>query len=114
MTTATEKVYETIEVETADHVRIITLNRPDTYNAFNDQLTTELADALIACSPEPHWDTRRAAGWWAFLSVRRNGVYGSWRCEWRAVMIGECSIKMAARLSGSRDHHLCSLRRGRH
>jgi 2-(1,2-epoxy-1,2-dihydrophenyl)acetyl-CoA isomerase len=46
MTTATEKVYETIEVETADHVRIITLNRPDTYNAFNDQLTTELADAL--------------------------------------------------------------------
>lgn len=38
--------YETISVETANGVSTITLNRPDVLNAFNDQLTTELADAL--------------------------------------------------------------------
>lgn len=35
-----------VRVETADHVCTITLYRPDVLNAFNDQLTTELADAL--------------------------------------------------------------------
>jgi 2-(1,2-epoxy-1,2-dihydrophenyl)acetyl-CoA isomerase len=44
MTTTTTN--ETIEYTVADHVATITLNRPDVYNAFNDQLTTELADAL--------------------------------------------------------------------
>lgn len=43
---ATEVAYETLKIETADHVRVITLNRPDTYNAFNNALTTELQDAL--------------------------------------------------------------------
>ena len=35
-----------ITVATADGICTITLNRPDVLNAFNDQLTTELADAL--------------------------------------------------------------------
>ncbi|MCZ6612400.1 MAG: enoyl-CoA hydratase-related protein, partial [Planctomycetota bacterium] len=42
--TATE--YETITLETADHICTITLARPDVLNAFNDQLTFELQDAL--------------------------------------------------------------------
>lgn len=46
VTTATETGYETIRSETADHVCTITLNRPDTFNAFNDALSKELADAL--------------------------------------------------------------------
>lgn len=48
MTTATapETTYETIASETAEHICTITLNRPDTYNAFNDALSRELADAL--------------------------------------------------------------------
>lgn len=44
MTTATTT--NTVETTTADHVCTITLNRPDVLNAFNDDLTTELADAL--------------------------------------------------------------------
>lgn len=40
--------YETIIVETEDHVATITLNRPDALNALNDQLLSELADALKA------------------------------------------------------------------
>ncbi len=44
--TAPGTTYETLTVETADHICTITLNRPDTYNAFNDALTTELQDAL--------------------------------------------------------------------
>lgn len=44
MTTVTAA--STIEVATADHICTVTLNRPDVLNAFNDQLTTELADAL--------------------------------------------------------------------
>jgi 2-(1,2-epoxy-1,2-dihydrophenyl)acetyl-CoA isomerase len=35
-----------IAVATSDGICTITLNRPDVLNAFNDQLTTELADAL--------------------------------------------------------------------
>ncbi len=40
--------YETIIVEIEDHVATITLNRPDALNALNDQLLTELTDALNA------------------------------------------------------------------
>jgi 2-(1,2-epoxy-1,2-dihydrophenyl)acetyl-CoA isomerase len=36
----------TITVQTADSICTITLNRPDVLNAFNDALTTELADAM--------------------------------------------------------------------
>lgn len=46
--TASDKTFETIRIETADHICTITLNRPETYNAFNDALTTELHDALRA------------------------------------------------------------------
>ena len=38
--------FETINVETEDHVTIITLNRPDALNALNDQLMKELVSAL--------------------------------------------------------------------
>ena len=44
--TATEKTFEMLTVETSDHICTITLNRPKVYNAFNDQLTFELQDAL--------------------------------------------------------------------
>lgn len=46
MTTATSTT--TIDVTTANHICTITLNRPDVLNAFNDDLTTELSDALKA------------------------------------------------------------------
>ncbi len=38
--------YETIIVETEDHVTLIRLNRPEALNALNSQLLGELADAL--------------------------------------------------------------------
>ena len=38
--------YETLEYTVADRVCTITLNRPDVFNAINDALTKELADAL--------------------------------------------------------------------
>ncbi len=38
--------YETLEYAVENHVASITMNRPDVYNAFNDQLTTELLGAL--------------------------------------------------------------------
>ncbi|SIO13100.1 enoyl-CoA hydratase [Vannielia litorea] len=38
--------YETIVVETADHVCLIRLNRPDALNALNGQLIGELAEAV--------------------------------------------------------------------
>ena len=44
--TAAETSYETLKLETADQTCTITLNRPDTYNAINDALTKELAEAL--------------------------------------------------------------------
>lgn len=40
--------YETIIVEVEDSVATITLNRPDALNALNDQLLSELIDALEA------------------------------------------------------------------
>ena len=44
--TATTTSFETLTVETSEHICTITLNRPKVYNAFNDQLTFELQDAL--------------------------------------------------------------------
>lgn len=38
--------YETIIVEIEDHVALIKLNRPDALNALNDQLMSELSQAL--------------------------------------------------------------------
>ena len=38
--------YETVTVETAESVCSITLNRPDSLNAFNDAMRKELLDAL--------------------------------------------------------------------
>ncbi|RJP35651.1 MAG: 2-(1,2-epoxy-1,2-dihydrophenyl)acetyl-CoA isomerase [Phycisphaerales bacterium] len=40
--------YETITVSTSEGVSIITLNRPDSLNAFNETMKTELMDALKA------------------------------------------------------------------
>ena len=41
--------YETIIVDIEDHIAKITLNRPDALNALNDELMSELADAMAAC-----------------------------------------------------------------
>lgn len=41
--------YETIIVDVENHVALITLNRPDALNALNDQLLSELADAMTGC-----------------------------------------------------------------
>ena len=41
--------YETITLDVENHVAIVTLNRPDALNALNDQLMSELADALKGC-----------------------------------------------------------------
>ena len=38
--------YETIIVEIEDHIAVMKLNRPDALNALNDQLLSELTDAL--------------------------------------------------------------------
>ncbi len=40
--------YETIIVDVENHVALVTLNRPDALNALNDQLMSELAEALKA------------------------------------------------------------------
>src|SRR5918996_3121390 len=39
-------IYETITLETKDGVATLTLNRPDSYNAFNDAMGEETVDAL--------------------------------------------------------------------
>lgn len=44
--------YETIIVETADHITKITLNRPDALNALNAELMRELADAMAAAQTD--------------------------------------------------------------
>ena len=38
--------YEAIIYEIEDHIALITLNRPDALNALNEQLISELMDAL--------------------------------------------------------------------
>ncbi|MEM9524468.1 MAG: enoyl-CoA hydratase-related protein, partial [Pseudomonadota bacterium] len=40
--------YETLIVETSDHVQTIKLNRPEALNALNAQLLDELSGALKA------------------------------------------------------------------
>jgi enoyl-CoA hydratase/carnithine racemase len=37
--------YSTIEFDTDAHVATVTLNRPERYNAFNEQMTLDIADA---------------------------------------------------------------------
>lgn len=44
--TATRSEYDTIRYEVADGVATIELNRPESFNAFSDALTTDLSDAL--------------------------------------------------------------------
>lgn len=39
--------YETILVDRNDGVGVVTLNRPEAMNAFNDQLMNELSEALL-------------------------------------------------------------------
>ena len=41
--------YETITLDVDNHIALVTLNRPDALNALNDQLMSELADALKGC-----------------------------------------------------------------
>lgn len=50
--TATTTGTDTVRIETADHVCTITLDRPDVYNAFSDQLSTELLGALKAAEKD--------------------------------------------------------------
>ncbi len=50
MPTATETAYETLGYDVADHVCTITLNRPDVYNAFNDQMKKDLDAATKAAA----------------------------------------------------------------
>jgi methylglutaconyl-CoA hydratase len=38
-------MYQTLEIERRDRIATIWMNRPDVYNAFDEQLITELADA---------------------------------------------------------------------
>lgn len=42
----------TVAVQTANHICTITLNRPDVLNAFNDELTTQLHEALKAAEKD--------------------------------------------------------------
>ncbi len=44
--------YETILVDTEDHVTLITLNRPEALNALNAQLLNELGQALAAADKD--------------------------------------------------------------
>jgi len=44
--------YETILVDTEDHVTLITLNRPEALNALNAQLLGELGHALVAADAD--------------------------------------------------------------
>ena len=55
--TATEasaaKVYDTIDVAERNDVALVTLNRPDVHNAFDETLITELTEALRALDANP-------------------------------------------------------------
>lgn len=46
--------YETLEIETADAVATIWMNRPDQHNAFNEILIAELTDAVTRLSAQDH------------------------------------------------------------
>lgn len=45
--------YQTLIVETKNHVATITLNRPERYNAVNLQLAQELMEAVLGCDEDP-------------------------------------------------------------
>jgi len=46
------RTYQTVIVETAEHICTITLNRPDRFNAFSRQLTADLGAALNAAADD--------------------------------------------------------------
>lgn len=46
-------MFNTLILDITDRVATITLNRPDFYNAFNDELSYELQDALKQVSKDP-------------------------------------------------------------
>src|SRR5512138_306724 len=45
--------YQTLLYDAADGICRITLNRPDVYNAFNEQMKKELNDALKEAEKDP-------------------------------------------------------------
>jgi enoyl-CoA hydratase len=47
------KSYETILIERRGRVGLVTLNRPKQLNALNDQLMTELGEALRTLDADP-------------------------------------------------------------
>jgi enoyl-CoA hydratase/carnithine racemase len=46
--------YETLVVETRDHVALVRLNRPEALNALNRQLMDELSEALLKLDSDDH------------------------------------------------------------
>lgn len=59
MTEVTTADFETIKLERADRVAVLTLNRPEALNALNAQLMNETVAALT--------DLDRGAGVWAIV-----------------------------------------------
>ncbi|RMG67197.1 MAG: 2-(1,2-epoxy-1,2-dihydrophenyl)acetyl-CoA isomerase [Bacteroidetes bacterium] len=45
--------YQTLRYDFRDHIATITLNRPDTYNAFNEAMSREFIDVLKHCKRDP-------------------------------------------------------------
>lgn len=45
-------IYETITLETADNIAVVTLNRPDKYNALTGQMRAELTQAIKQAGQE--------------------------------------------------------------
>ncbi len=45
-------MYNTLLFEVKDKIATITLNRPDRYNAFNEEMSAEFIDALKACAKD--------------------------------------------------------------
>ena len=62
--------YETIRWEVADHVGTVTLDRPETYNAFNQQMCDEFVDlwARVRADDDVHVVVLRANGDKAFCT----------------------------------------------
>jgi methylglutaconyl-CoA hydratase len=52
--------YETLEIERSGRVATLWMNRPDVFNAFNEQLIAELARPAPSSTPTP------ACGWWCW------------------------------------------------